>query len=101
MSVPLVLRPQAHHAIDAIHLYLYGENQSAAARFLEALDQTFDRLAAHPESGRNVRSTELPGLQLSPVKAFRAYLILFRFGDGQVEILDIFHGSRDMKLQRE
>lgn len=93
-------RPQADAGIREIHHWLYVRNEAAANRFLEALDTAFQRIQTFPDSGVNVTSNRIQGLQLTPIGGFANYLILFRTTDNAVEILDVFHGAQDRDIER-
>lgn len=77
-------RVEIHAGVESVDLveiasYISRDNPDAAARVLDAIEQTFVRLAAFPETGTRyhaVRKT-LVGLRMVPVPRFRNYLIFY------------------------
>ncbi len=57
--------------------YIHDHNPAAAARFLEAIDQTVERLALHPLIGRlrKFRGRDLKNIRSWRVDGFENYLI--------------------------
>ena len=51
-----------------------------------------------PSVGRSyrVQSPRAQGMQVWRVEGFERYLILYRAGESQIEIVRVLHGSRDI-----
>ena len=88
--------------LDAIACFEYiGErNPNAAARFLDAVDQTILGLATHPLKGRlrKFRGEDLKSIRSWRVDGFENHLIFYRMTEDRLEILHIKHGA--MKFPR-
>jgi toxin ParE1/3/4 len=65
-----------------------------ADRFIELISERFFLLASHPFAGR-VREDLRPGLSSFPIGQ---YVILHRIEDGDVLILHVVHGRRDIEI---
>ena len=79
----------------------YAENASleVADRFLQAANESLNRLARAPESGTLVLTerAELQNMRRWPVKDFEKVLLFyFPLSDG-VELVRVVHGSRDLE----
>jgi toxin ParE1/3/4 len=90
-------KPAALRDLIANGRYIFKENPSAAERFLEAAEKTFDELAKRPYLGRLRHFQRRPGLRSWQVEGFANYLIFYRpLADG-VEIYRVLHGARDLR----
>lgn len=90
------LAPAAESELDAIWLYLATQsgNVEIADRFIDSITSQFCILSNYPHLGRN-RDLELrPGLRSFPVGN---YIILYQFIDGDILILHVIHGSRNIE----
>jgi plasmid stabilization system protein ParE len=98
MSLKIVKRPKAILDILAIADYLAKDDDRLAGEFIDAVDVSLRFLADFPHSGEVVptRKPEYQGLRLWQIKGFPNHLILFRATEDQVEVFDVFHGSRDL-----
>ena len=70
--------------------YIARDNPQAAARIVERIATSVDRLAAHPASGRPGRVAGTRELVISGT----VYLVPYRVRDDTVEILRVFHSAR-------
>jgi toxin ParE1/3/4 len=77
--------------------YIHDHNPAAAVRFLDAIDQTVERLALHPLIGRlrKFRGRDLKNIRSWRVDGFENYLIFYRVTKTRLEILRIKHGAMD------
>lgn len=77
--------------------YIHDNNPAAAVRFLEAIDQTVERLVLHPLVGRlrKFRGRDLKNIRSWRVDGFENYLIFYRVTKTRLEILRIKHGAMD------
>ena len=83
--------PRARRDLESIRTYIASENPQAAQKVAAALVKSFGLLSRNPEIGRpseagGIREWSVPGLP---------YLIPYRIKDGSIEILRVFHASRD------
>lgn len=70
--------------------YIARDDPAAAARVVERIVTSVDRLAAHPAAGRPGR---VPGTRELIVSG-TPYLVPYRVRGETVEILRVFHGAR-------
>jgi toxin ParE1/3/4 len=89
------LAPRARADLDAIWEYLARESRSEALadQQIELIAERFDLLARHPHLGW-ARDDDLgSGRRSSPVGE---HVIVYRIVDGDVRILRVVHGRRDL-----
>ena len=69
-------------------------------RFLVTAHETFTLLAAHPDMGWEIRlkHPSLRSLRLFRVKGFEKILVLYLPMLDGLEIVRLFHGSRDLQV---
>jgi plasmid stabilization system protein ParE len=89
------LAPSAVRDLESIWQYvaLEQDRREAAIRQMQRLSDAFAMLASHPELGQ-VRDD-----LAADMRAFvcRPYAVLYRIDAGRVRILQIVHGSRDVR----
>lgn len=96
--LPLLVRAVAETEIDQIAAYIARDNLSAAVRFHQRLQETFERLSAWPHCGapRVTLNPTLQGLRSYPIRGYRNYLVFYIPFEDRVEILHVVHGARDI-----
>ncbi|MGL6076938.1 MAG: type II toxin-antitoxin system RelE/ParE family toxin [Fimbriiglobus sp.] len=86
----IILTDAAAEDLEEIHAWYLSRSKFAASRFLFAVRAAFDRIQfaplSQPEEDRNVRGTSLNKYP---------YRVYYRIIDPHIEILAIFHTSRD------
>ncbi|HWL93897.1 MAG TPA: type II toxin-antitoxin system RelE/ParE family toxin [Phycisphaerae bacterium] len=94
----LRIRPAAQAEIDDLAEYIALDNESAARRFLAAVNEAFESLLRMPGMGckREFIRNELRQIRSWPVPGFNNYLIFYREVLGGIEVLHVFHGARDL-----
>ena len=95
---PVVPRARAARDIEqAIALYLQQGAQSAALKFIDAVEVAFHRLAHHPAAGspRLGQELDLPGLRLLQVRKFPYGIFYVELPD-RVDVWRVLHGRRDI-----
>jgi toxin ParE1/3/4 len=103
----VIPRPRAELDVDDFFLYLAIEhdNPGAANRFLDALEEAYDRLAEHPGigPGRPVENSRLAGVRMWPVPGFEDRLIYYIPRDDFIDVIRVLGGSQDREsiLRRE
>ena len=75
--------------------YIARDNPQAAARIVERIATSVDRLANHPASGRAGR---VPGTRELVVSG-TPYIVPYRVRGDTVEVLRVFHGARKWPKQ--
>ncbi len=88
--------PQAESDLDEIWLYIANNSGSPelADRLIDSITSRFVLLASHPSPGRPRDQDLRPGLRSFAVGN---YLIVYRIENGDVRILRILRGSRNIE----
>ncbi len=85
--------------VQDIANYIAQDNEEAAARVLEAIDQTYSLLARHPRLGTEYSPLRraLKGIRMCVVTEYPNYLVYYRpLPDNTgVRILYVLHAARD------
>jgi toxin ParE1/3/4 len=93
------VRLQSRAALDLRDHYLYLIQQDArlAARFADAIENSFAWLAHNPDLGFATDFTDarLQDVRCWPVRGFLNHLIFYRVPIDSIEVLRVLHGSRD------
>jgi plasmid stabilization system protein ParE len=86
---------KASSNLEGIFEYISRDSKWYAARYVKALIRATKRLETMPRSGRIVPELEDPELR---EVIYGNYRIVYRVSevDGDVEILAVVHGARDM-----
>lgn len=73
--------------------YDWFENLRAGAgdEFSNAVEQTFTSIAAQPRMHAKIKA----GVRRAPVPGYPYYRVIYRERSGDVEVLSVFHTSRD------
>jgi toxin ParE1/3/4 len=82
----------ANSDIEGIVLYIFDLNPVAAHRFLDALEETCELLAAHPHIGRS-RSELGEGVRSFPIGN---YLIFYVPAPHGIDVARVIYGGRDL-----
>ena len=92
--MPRVVRtPQADDDLWEILVYIARDNEDAAFRLIDAIDERFEMLARFPMGGQ-ARPELLPNLRSFPVGR---YLIFYRPIEDGIEVLRVLHGARNLR----
>ncbi len=91
-----VRSPQADSDLDSIWYYVASESGSADAadRLVDSITERFLLLAKYPNIGRRRDEDLRAGLRSFPVGE---YAVIYRIQGGDVLILRVLHGSRDIE----
>ena len=97
MLSPSQFSSQAWDDMRSIVAYIASDNPDAAARFVPALEATYDKLAVLPSMGsvRHFRQQDLQEVRMLPVTGFENYLIFYTTFRTHVKVLRILHAARD------
>lgn len=81
-----------------LYSFIARHDLAAAERLPEAIEETFDQLTRHPDSGvlYPTQNPKLRALRMLPVTRFRDYLIFYRVETDVVRILYVTHGARHL-----
>jgi toxin ParE1/3/4 len=89
------LSARAKSDLEDIADYLSGFNPAAAARVLDAIEETLLALAASPKIGRK-RDDLLQNLRIHPARRPADSYVIFYFPmDEGIEVAAVMHGSRN------
>ncbi len=96
--IRLITTPRAERDIDEHALFIAGNNLNAGLRFLDAIDHARAELARYPEIGAPWRSDSraLSEIRAWPVPRFEHWLIFYRLDGGDLTIIRVLHGARDI-----
>lgn len=75
--------------------YIATDNRQAAARFVDAVDESIKSLEANPRIG--VELPERENLRMWFVKGFKKHVILYRTMNDEIRIDRVIHSSLDYK----
>jgi toxin ParE1/3/4 len=97
MLSPSQFSPQAWDDMRSIVEYIASDNPDAAARFVPALEATYEQLVALPGMGsvRSFGRKDLSEVRMLPVTGFEHYLLFYTALRTHVKVLRILHGARD------
>lgn len=90
MSVPMILRPEAETDLRNTYFDLENAHAGLGARFLVAVGEVLDRIEWLPE----IYGVMWDDGRAARLKRFR-YVVLYLVNFDQIEVLAVFHGSRD------
>jgi toxin ParE1/3/4 len=78
--------------------YLSSENPSLPARFLSAFEATCKNLLDMPHIGKvwTFEYAALLTVREIPMREFTKYLVFYRENHGDIEIVRVIHGARDL-----
>src|SRR5437667_9661175 len=92
--MPRIVRtPEAYDDLWEIVLYIARDNEEAAFRLADTIDEKFELLAKFPGAGQ-ARLELLPDLRSFPVGR---YLIFYRPIEDGIEVLRILHSARNLR----
>ncbi|MFY9341820.1 MAG: type II toxin-antitoxin system RelE/ParE family toxin [Planctomycetota bacterium] len=88
----------AEEDLAQAYLYIGMDSPSAADRLLDAVERAVALLQARPRAGRvcQFRSPRARGLRSWVVRGFENWLIFYRAGRGDIEVVRFVHGARDI-----
>ena len=88
----VLISPEASADLTDIGNYIASDDLSSAHKFVDAIILSCLGLSQNPERHRIVRVVRSRNVRLMP---FRDYVVLYEAGQANVNILRIFHSSRD------
>ena len=95
---PVVLRERAQRDVaEAVEHYLAEESTTVVLAFVDALEEAFHRMGAHPASGspRYARELHLPGLGSWLMTGF-PYLVFYAESAADIDVWRVLHAARDI-----
>jgi toxin ParE1/3/4 len=92
----LVIRPEAECDAAKYWHYIAQQNWTAANRFLDALERSYEEIRRQPAIGHQESFRRQKGIRSWRVKGFPKYLIFYRVEPMSVDILRVIHGMRNL-----
>ena len=98
MTRRLTRTPEARRDIIEHAVYLGQQSARTAARFLDAVEASLERLVEMPQLGspRDFPNPELTGLRSWAVRGFPNVLIFYRLTETGIDVIRVLHGARDL-----
>jgi plasmid stabilization system protein ParE len=93
MSLPIVLREEAQAEFDEAFDFYEGRTTGRGVEFLERVQAVFDRISANPL----LHAVVLGDVRKAVVARF-PYCIYYRPEPTRVEVIAVFHSSRDPSI---
>lgn len=95
----IFVRPLASNDLIEQAVYIAQGSESAALRFLEMAEKTFDELAEMPLMGNPdpFQSIHLAGIRRWRVRDFERHLIFYKPVEEGIEIIRVLDSSRDIE----
>lgn len=84
--------------LPGIYAHIARDNPAAAKRVLDAVAESFVRIASCPESGVlcPTRNPQIKTVRMLPVIGFSNYLVFYRIETDTVRVLYVVHGARHL-----
>lgn len=93
MNLPIVLRSQAELEFDQAFDWYESHRVGLGAEFAAEVQRVFDRLATNPL----IHAIALADVRKAGVRRF-PYCVCYRTHSDRVEVLAVFHTSRDPSI---
>jgi len=93
----IIWSPLAVDRVTEIAEYIYKDNPTAAANWVEAVFDKVEQLKSLPESGRVVPEIKMKDLR---ELIYGNYRIIYRIEKKKVSILTVRHGKQILPLDR-
>jgi toxin ParE1/3/4 len=92
-------RPGVDDDIFDLAAYLLERNETAARRFVDAVQETLKELAGHPGMGspKQFADAALRDVRSWWVKGFPNYIIYYLPMENGIDVLAVIHGARDVE----
>jgi len=98
MANNIGIRPRARLDVVEMAAYIGNDNVTAANRFLDACQATFEFLLESPQLGARypTKNPRLVDLRVFRVKGFPNHLAFYLERQNGIEIVRVVHGARDL-----
>lgn len=91
MSLPVTLRPEPRAEYDEAVDWFEQRRVGAGLPFIRAVKQALDLISAQPKMHLAIQGD----VRRAPVGGYPYYRIFYRERDADIEVLAVFHTSRD------
>ncbi len=90
--------PLAKQDLVDVGQFIAEDSVTAAARFLDAAERAFKKLADMPAMGAPVecRHDRLTAIRMWPIRGFPNHLIFYRPLKDGIEVIRVLHAARDI-----
>jgi plasmid stabilization system protein ParE len=96
MGLRVVLRPETEADLWQARDWYWQDNAELAAAFVDSFDAIIARIEAMPE----LYAVALKNIRRGKLRRF-PYLIYYRVLSDRIEVIGVFHGSRDPRAWQE
>jgi plasmid stabilization system protein ParE len=98
MKARIVLRPFVPADLIEIASFLSDQRPALGHKLFASFHSTLDWLSEFPGAGspKHFRQRHLAGLRTWPVRGFDDYLIFYRVANGEIVVLAVLHGKRNL-----
>lgn len=96
MSLPVVLRDEAEAEFDAAFDYYEAQQPGLGVDFVARVHKVFERIAANPQ----MHGVVLADIRKAVVTRF-PFCVFYRADANQVEVISVFHTSRDPSIWQD
>lgn len=93
MAHRIVRTPRARRDLIEIWLFIAKDNEPAADRLLDRIDEVLRMLAGNPKAGR-MRPELADGLRSFPIGT---YVLFYRPARAGIELIRVLHGRHDIQ----
>jgi toxin ParE1/3/4 len=89
----------ANDILEQADWYEQRSGFTLAKRWESAVASALIRIVKNPQSGAtcSFSADELQGIRRMPITRFPKHLIFYRIGGGEILILRVIHGARDLE----
>jgi len=94
-----VLAPCVENELWTIWKFIAKDNPDVATQVVESTYETIVTLASTPTIGKlhKFRNPHLKGIRSCHVSGFHNYLIFYRIAPGEIQVLHVYHGARNIE----
>src|SRR5262245_35217998 len=93
MSLPVVLRDVAQEEFEEAFDFYEGRRRGLSVAFVQRVEDVFDRISANPK----IHGIVFADIRKAVVAKF-PYCVFYRSDNTRVEVIAVFHSSRDPKI---
>jgi toxin ParE1/3/4 len=85
--------------LDQADWYVTRSGEALAKRWEKAVTAAVLRVVSRPGTGTSCRfkSLELRGVKRTTISGFPKHMLFYRFNEGEIFILRVVHGARDLE----
>jgi toxin ParE1/3/4 len=92
----LRLRARAELDLDEIFSWIAERDERAAARFIDRVQETIDRIVRFPELATRFGTRKGRNLLLAQIKRYPKFVIVYQLTETEFEIMRIIRATRNL-----